>query len=52
MSRAANQRDGYLWSVRDGCLETWCVWDTGEDNCARFLNLGAKDGKLAERPRL
>lgn len=28
--------DGYLWKYRDsdgdGCLETWCVWDTGEDN--------------------
>lgn len=42
--------DSYLWAVRDsdgdGCLETWCVWDTGEDNCARFLHLGAKDGKF------
>ena len=42
--------DSYLWSVRDsdgdGCLETWCTWDTGEDHCARFLNLGAKEGKF------
>ena len=40
--------DGYLWSVRDsdgdGCLETWCCWDTGEDNCTRFLKFGAEDG--------
>ena len=32
--------DQYLWKVRDsdgdGCLETWCVYDTGEDNCTRF----------------
>jgi len=32
--------DNYLWKVRDsdknGCLETWCVYDTGEDNCTRF----------------
>ena len=28
--------DKYLWNERDpngdGCLETWCEWDTGEDN--------------------
>lgn len=34
--------DNYLWAVRDsdgdGCLETWCVWDTGEDECSRFLD--------------
>ena len=33
--------DAYLWKHRDsdgdGCLESWCVWDTGEDNCTRFL---------------
>jgi len=32
--------DDYLWRTRDsdhdGCLETWCVCDTGEDNCVRF----------------
>jgi hypothetical protein len=32
--------DNYLWSKRDsdndGCLETWCIYDTGEDNCIRF----------------
>lgn len=34
--------DNYLWRTRDsdgdGCLETWCVWDTGEDNCTRFFD--------------
>ncbi len=28
--------DDYLWQYRDsdgdGCLESWCIWDTGEDN--------------------
>jgi len=32
--------DQYLWKTRDsdkdGCLETWCVCDTGEDACVRF----------------
>lgn len=32
--------DEYLWknsdSDNDGCLETWCVYDTGEDNCERY----------------
>ena len=32
--------DDYLWKYRDsdgdGCLETWCVFDTGEDNTLRF----------------
>ena len=34
--------DAYLWRVRDsdgdGCLETWCVYDTGEDNALRYGN--------------
>ena len=34
------QFDNYLWNTRDsdnnGCLETRCNWDTGEDNCVRF----------------
>jgi len=29
--------DEFLWSCRDstgdGCLENWCIWDVGEDNC-------------------
>ena len=32
--------DAYLWRTRDsngdGLLETWCDWDTGEDNCTRL----------------
>ncbi len=32
--------DEYLWSVRDsdndGCLESWCIYDTGEDNGIRY----------------
>ncbi len=34
--------DGYLWRVRDsdgdGLLESWCVYDTGEDNALRYGN--------------
>ncbi len=32
--------DSYLWRVRDsdgdGVLESWCVYDTGEDNALRY----------------
>lgn len=32
--------DAYLWRTRDpdgeGILQSWCVWDTGEDHCFRF----------------
>ncbi len=32
--------DAYLWRVRDsdgdGLLESWCVYDTGEDNAVRY----------------
>ena len=32
--------DAYLWKTRDsdqnGCLEAWCIYDTGEDDCVRF----------------
>ncbi|MBQ8202275.1 MAG: hypothetical protein IJZ74_10985 [Clostridia bacterium] len=32
--------DAYLWRVRDsdgdGVLESWCVYDTGEDNAVRY----------------
>ena len=32
--------DAYLWAVRDsngdGLLESWCVYDTGEDNAVRY----------------
>lgn len=40
--------DEYLWKYRDsnhdGCLETWCTWDTGEDNSNRFTWYGVSDG--------
>jgi hypothetical protein len=33
--------DGYLWQTHDtdgdGCLESWCAGDTGEDNSTRFF---------------
>lgn len=36
--------DDYLWEYRDsdgdGCLETWCTWDTGNDNCTMFFANG------------
>lgn len=32
--------DSYLWNVRDsdrdGCLESWCKYDTGEDHALRY----------------
>ncbi len=32
--------DHYLWAIRDsdgdGCLESWCKYDTGEDNAIRY----------------
>ena len=38
--------DDYLWSCRDsdndGCLESFCVWDTGEDNCTVHLLHGVE----------
>ncbi len=34
--------DVYLWKVRDsdndGCLETWCKYDTGEDHAERYTD--------------
>ncbi len=34
--------DAYLWKTRDsdgdGCLETWCKYDTGEDHAMRYLD--------------
>jgi len=44
--------DNYLWKYRDsngdGCLETWCVYDTGEDESTRFE--GAPLGWEGETP--
>ncbi len=38
--KALEVHDKYLWKYRDsngdGCLETWCVWDTGEDESTRL----------------
>ena len=40
--------DEYLWEYRDsdhdGCLETWCTWDTGEDYSERFAKYNIPDG--------
>ncbi|MEY8355131.1 trehalase family glycosidase [Lachnospiraceae bacterium 54-53] len=37
---ALERFDTYLWNVRDsdgdGCLESWCKYDTGEDNAIRY----------------
>ncbi|MBP8967972.1 MAG: hypothetical protein KBG42_01675 [Lachnospiraceae bacterium] len=44
--------DKYLWENRDsdgdGCLESWCKYDTGEDNAVRYKN--APDAWSAEFP--
>lgn len=38
--RTLERFDAYLWRVRDsdgdGCLETWCKYDTGEDHAMRY----------------
>jgi len=44
--------DAYLWKVRDsdgdGCLESWCKYDTGEDHAMRYAD--APDGWTEEYP--
>ncbi len=44
--KALRDFEEYLWKYRDsdgdGCLESWCVWDTGEDNCTKILAQGVK----------
>jgi hypothetical protein len=44
--------DAYLWRVRDsdndGCLETWCKYDTGEDHAMRYAD--APDAWTKEVP--
>lgn len=44
--------DAYLWRVRDsdgdGCLETWCKYDTGEDHAVRYQD--APDAWSEETP--
>lgn len=41
LESALRDFDGYLWKYRDsdgdGCLESWCMWDTGDDNNTRYL---------------
>lgn len=41
LSTALEKHDAYLWKTRDsngdGLLESWCVWDTGEDHSTRLL---------------
>ncbi len=44
--------DEYLWRVRDsdgdGCLESWCKYDTGEDHAVRYMD--APDAWSEEYP--
>lgn len=44
LDAALKGHDAYLWRVRDsngdGLLESWCVWDTGEDGCTRLHERG------------
>jgi hypothetical protein len=38
--KALEKFDTYLWKTRDsdndGCLESWCIYDTGEDHSIRY----------------
>ena len=40
LARCLERFDAYLWRCRDtdgdGCLESFCVYDTGEDNALRY----------------
>jgi hypothetical protein len=46
--------DAYLWRARDtnndGLLETWCVWDTGEDAANRYHRRWAPSRWPFEKP--
>jgi hypothetical protein len=46
--------DAYLWRTRDsngdGLLETWCVWDTGEDSANRLVRRWAPSRWPFEKP--
>ena len=48
--------DAYLWRVRDsdgdGCLETWCKYDTGEDHAMRYADAPRPVGGGNPAPRL
>jgi hypothetical protein len=51
---ALKAHDAYLWRTRDsngdGLLETWCVWDTGEDHSTRLTTRGAPNRWPFEKP--
>jgi len=46
--------DAYLWRTRDstgnGILETWCVWDTGEDDSTRLTTRWAPNRWPFDKP--
>lgn len=52
LHRTLERFDAYLWKTRDsdgdGCLETWCKYDTGEDHAMRYMD--APDAWEAEIP--
>ncbi len=54
LATALEGHDAYLWRTRDsnddGLLETWCVWDTGEDGSTRLHSRGAKENWPFELP--
>lgn len=54
LSSALEAHDAYLWRTRDpnrdGLLQTWCVWDTGEDNSSRLFTRGAPNSWPFEQP--
>ena len=46
--KALEAHDQYLWRTRrspkySGLLESWCVWDTGDDNSTRLTTRGVSD---------
>jgi hypothetical protein len=51
---ALEAHDAYLWRTRDsngdGLLETWCVWDTGEDHSNRLTTRWAPNRWPFEQP--
>lgn len=54
LAAALARHDAYLWRTRDsngdGLLETWCVWDTGEDGSTRLEQRGARHNWPFEQP--
>lgn len=54
LAKALERHDAYLWNTRDSngddILETWCVWDTGEDGSTRLYQRGARDNWPFEYP--